>query len=506
MSRPNLHSLATPREITFEFIRVVWSRKFLILLVFLATVLSAYAYVQLMTERYLSEATLLVRIGRENTELPVSVARGQVTTLGVRPEEINSNVTLLKSRFLITEVVDEVGIEAFESEPPEPQTFFEQVKHQVRTAWRWVKAQYKEFLIWAKLQKRLTPRQETIDYVHQFLEVDRVRESDTIRVALQLPDAELAKRCLSLLLERYFERHADVRSMALTGDFFEQQVALYRGELDQLDQQLMELRGSGELSSIERERGLLLDRLAKIEEELDEHRSQLTMLPGSGDRTGAAAESESEAEAGSEIAQFPVFRSDKLSEVALEKYLDRLGIVSVQGDSGAQLDSIDEQTRRIERELRGGLQRRIQQLSSWKAELSERLAVLNTGEVNLEKLERERLLSQQNLFKYNQRLEDERIAEELDQQRIANVTVLTPPTAEFSPIYPKKKLYMAVAVIGGLVAALGFALILAYLDDTIRQPRDAAAIEGIEVLGTVKLPSRRKVIQEVTPQASSVAS
>lgn len=493
MNETILSGLNTPREITAEFVRTLWSRKLLILFVFLATVLSAYAYLQLMTERYQSEATLLVTIGRENTELPVSVARGSVTTLGIRPEEINSNVSLLKSPFLVAEVVDQMGPEAFEFELPEPTTWLEEVKYKTKMAIRWVKDQYQEFLILAKIETRLTERQQTINYVHKFLEVDRVRESDTIRVAVTLPDPQLARKLQEVLLERYFERHVNVHAMALSGDFFQDQVNLYRAELDTLDNKIVELRGTNDLSAIDRQRDLVLDRLAKINEELDETRSQLTMLPESESSQGADTESSGPARL------FPVYRPEKLQDYAMDKYLDRLGVVAVQGSRGVQLESIDEETNRIERELQGSLQRRIAQLTNWKQELQERLSTLNTGEVELQKLQRDRLLNEQNFFKYVQRLEDDRIAGELDKQRIANVAVLTPPTITFQPVYPKKKTWMIVSSVGGLVAAIGFALVLAYLDDRIRQPRDVSAVDGIDVLGSIQLPRRTAPIQQMRP-------
>ena len=497
MNESIFQTLDTPREIVAEFVRTLWSRKWLILIVFLATVLSAYAYLQLLTERYQSEATLLVTIGRENTELPVSVARGSVTTLGVRPEEINSNVTLLKSKFLVADVVDELGPEAFEFELPEPTTWLENVKYQVKSAIRWVKKQYQEFLILIKIEERLTERQQTIEYVHKFLEVDRVRDSDTIRVAVVLPDPALAQKFQSVLLEKYFDRHVNVRSMALSNDFFQKQVDVYRGELDKLDNQIVDLRTTKDLSAVDQQRGLVLERLAKIKEELSETRSQLSMLSGSDSSTAGRDESDSQQEGSESL--FPVYQPDKLQEYAMDKYLSRLGIVAVQGDRGSQLDSIDEETERIERELQGSLARRVQQLEQWSSELGQRLESLNTGEVALQKLQRDRSLNEQTLFKYVQRLEDDRIAGELDRQRIANVAVLTPPTITFKPVYPAKKTWLIVSLVGGLIAAVGFALVLAYLDDRIREPRDIKAIEGVDVLGAIQIPRRPTPIAEVEP-------
>src|SRR5262245_10815149 len=72
--------------------------RWLILAVFLVTVLTGWAVLQVFfTELYESQSTALVKLGRETTEVPSSVTNGNVLSQGVRVQDINSEVQLLSS-------------------------------------------------------------------------------------------------------------------------------------------------------------------------------------------------------------------------------------------------------------------------------------------------------------------------------------------------------------------------------------------------------------------------
>ena len=66
----------------------------------------------LSTEHYLSEATLLVRLGRENVTLDPTATTGKI--LPVRPShesEMSTELEILKSQDIVEKVVDTIGAE-----------------------------------------------------------------------------------------------------------------------------------------------------------------------------------------------------------------------------------------------------------------------------------------------------------------------------------------------------------------------------------------------------------
>src|SRR5262249_35659106 len=96
---------------------VVQKRKMIVMTVATA-LLSTYIALQFLSDQYAVEASLLVKLGPENVEVPVTAQSGAVTTFGVRKEEINSEVQMLRSRSLIEQVVGRLGVDSFTRETP----------------------------------------------------------------------------------------------------------------------------------------------------------------------------------------------------------------------------------------------------------------------------------------------------------------------------------------------------------------------------------------------------
>ena len=75
-----------------DLIQDVLRHWLLIAIFFVFTTAGTYVTLQLMTPKYESTAALLVKLGRENMQVPNTVNAGSVFSSGVRAEEINSGV------------------------------------------------------------------------------------------------------------------------------------------------------------------------------------------------------------------------------------------------------------------------------------------------------------------------------------------------------------------------------------------------------------------------------
>lgn len=71
--------------------------------------------------------------------------------------------------------------------------------------------------------------------------------------------------------------------------------------------------------------------------------------------------------------------------------------------------------------------------------------------------------------------------------QVENVTVVDTAVIPDVPIKPRKMLTMAVAGFAGVMAGLGIAFVLAYLDNTIKTPEDVQDKLGLPVLGSIPL-------------------
>ncbi|HYF94946.1 MAG TPA: Wzz/FepE/Etk N-terminal domain-containing protein [Symbiobacteriaceae bacterium] len=69
--------------------------------------------------------------------------------------------------------------------------------------------------------------------------------------------------------------------------------------------------------------------------------------------------------------------------------------------------------------------------------------------------------------------------------KVENVVVVDPATVPVSPIKPRPMMNTAVAVVLGLMAAVGIAFLLEYLDTSIKTPEDVTRHAGLPVLGII---------------------
>src|SRR5437868_12515154 len=73
---------------------------------------AASAFILLGPRAYISQAMLLVRLGRENATLDTTTTLGNAPVIAVpqnRENDINSVIEIIKSRILFEKVVDTIG-------------------------------------------------------------------------------------------------------------------------------------------------------------------------------------------------------------------------------------------------------------------------------------------------------------------------------------------------------------------------------------------------------------
>src|SRR5436189_6424117 len=96
-----------------DLLAVVRRRKKLIAITTVSAAVAVYVGLLFVGDKYEAEASFLVLLGRENTELPLTVERGTVHSDGVKKEEVNSYIALINSPTVIAAAVDSVGLDRF---------------------------------------------------------------------------------------------------------------------------------------------------------------------------------------------------------------------------------------------------------------------------------------------------------------------------------------------------------------------------------------------------------
>jgi uncharacterized protein involved in exopolysaccharide biosynthesis len=497
----DLASFDAGRSVVADLLGVLRRRKGTVAVVLLAVVVSAYATLTYLTEQFEADARLLVMLGRENVEAPVTVTNGSVFTSGVQEEEVNSYIQLLQSRALAEETVDAIGIDRFSFEPPPPTTLFQKAKRAVKSVVRAGKRVAENTLIALDIKTRLSDREKVVKMVQRSLRVSREGRSNVIHLALRLPDAELARATLEAHIEGYFRRHIRLRQVPNIVGVFGDEAAQYREELERLQHERTRVRETWGVSSVEVQRGEMVRRLNDLLSSLDGQRAEAQMRRSLRDSLARSAGALPDRIVSSE-AQEPNPLSDRLVAALNEVRMQRISALTRFREDTSVVRALDEQIAALEGILGSEDARRdgeqilvpnptrqdfLQRVAELDAELSgldasvaakaeqadvlrAELQRLNEGEEILHLMDLERSLLEQKYLSNAARRDQARFDEGMNTQSIANVTVLSPPVAGAEPASPRKMTILGVSVLAGLFLGLGVALLMEWADDTIYDP------------------------------------
>lgn len=460
MNTPDTDPLSTlGAGLYSELRRALTNHRWLIVGVAVGTVLTTFIALQFVTETYESSVQLLVKLGRENTEVPATVEKGGVMSTGIRKEEINTEIQLLTSRQLIEETIDKLGVAAFSFDPAPPQTLLQTLKYYAKRTWRWVRTQGSEALILLNLRKRFNEREKAILLVERALRVERKKDSDVIVIAVRLPDPVLATTLVDTLVQHYLDKHVEVRRDRNMAEFFKEQLGTLGDRLSQLDVGRRNIRDKHRISAVSEERGLVSQRLQALYRDIADTERELRLL-GPGVVTGDVAE----------LSSYPNF--DTLKRRITELRIKRNELLNRYLESAEPLMQVEREIAELEHTQRQGLTAMVGEQRRQAQFLEKRLTELNAGETELDRLERDRSVANQNYLTYAKRWEDARVVEKMDLMRVSNIAVLSPAARPIEPVSPRKLLILGISIPFGLLLGLGLALLLEYVNDKIRAPED----------------------------------
>jgi succinoglycan biosynthesis transport protein ExoP len=447
---------------------------------------------------YESEATLLVKPGRETVAADPTVPAGSIMYLSRKmEEELNSELEILRSRRLAEDVVDKIGSDR---------------------------------LIAAKAtgglgrKLGLAPRTGTHDAaVRAVLDsfgADVLRGTNILRVTFQSTDPALAQKALEDLIGAYLDLHVQVHETGSSYELFQRQTSTLRDELAKADEALNQFKKQAGVSSLHDQRMYLVENagdlrlksqevaselaaarasVKALEEELagldrsvvyrtttgtpnafmDDARLRLLDLklrdkelavqyPASNRyvRTVRSQIQETEQATGGE----PVTRT-QVETVINKPYQDIQAALLAER---AKLASLEEQ----DRSLRA-------QLEPMQAELQQ----LTDAEGHLVGLERQQAVLDSSYRQYVAKLEDARILQLLEREKISNIAVVQPATTPIRPVRPRKALNVILGLVLGLAGGVALAFLCDRLDHSFRSAKQVEEHLGIPVL--VSIPESR---------------
>jgi len=492
----------------------LFRRRGLVLFTFLAVITGAIIVTFLLPNRYSSRMKILVKNQRVDLAItPEATTGGSAPTVEneVSENQINSEIELLTSNDLLTQVVNETGLAKSESSlfgRPAPEA--------------------------ARVERAVTA-------LAKDLTISPVRKANIISISYSAGSPQIAAAVLKKLGDLYLEKHLKLNHPAGASDFFKDKADEYESQLKQAEQRLTEFQQSNNLVGLAQQKDLTLVKTADAKARMLEAETALS------EATNRIARVEEQLASiprriVTQSRQLPnQYSAERLNTMLVELENKRTQLLTKFRPEDRLVKEADEQIR-ITREalakaeqktnleeatdlnpLRQNLETdlsraRLDQVAArarrdtLKQQLAQYESSLQTLERNTathDDLQRQKKEAEDNYQLYAKKREEARIADELDRQKITNVSIAEAAAVPQIPSSPNRSLNLIIGIVLAAFLSLGSVFTAELFSDAVHTPRQLEALTGAPVLATVPANSRRMLSRQTReakmPAARAVA-
>jgi uncharacterized protein involved in exopolysaccharide biosynthesis len=472
-----------------DFLTVLFKHRNAILIIFFAIVVTVTIYSFLLPPTYEAKSSLLLKFGREYIYRSEIGERGSSDMRPLIPlnqeEVINSEIQILTSRDLIDKVIQTIKVENI----------------------------YPEMI--ENTSTTVTPTEAAILKFEKQLSVEGIRKSSVIEVSFQHKDPHIAAKAVNLLVDLLKEKHLQVYSDPKSS-FLEQQLLAYDQRLKDSQNQLEAFKQKYQVFSLEEQRTLLLKQRTELDTSFKTSQNQIREFQNklSSLKTQMRAVSK-DVPLYTETERYKIIDDAKAQLLSLQlkeqellqKYNENTALViNVRKEIKIVQDFIKKQEEDLTGKVRTGqntvyqnveeeMIRTQAEISSQEgksatlreqiAQLDREMQTLDLRENDLQNLKRELAANEKNYKTYLEKVEEALISDNLNRQKMANISVIQAAAVPVRPIKPKKKLNIALGIILGAVSGLGFAFFSEYASESLSTPEGVERHLGLPVLSTV---------------------
>jgi uncharacterized protein involved in exopolysaccharide biosynthesis len=494
---------------TRDILNVLFKHQRKIVATFLLIVGGVALYTFLSTPLYEATASLLIKVGREYVYRP-EVGEEKPQLQLNREDLVNSELEILTSRDLAAVVIDRVGIDNIYPglDKPPPLLSLATLRGFIDSAIAWYEGRPQQTAENSKMERA------TRIFIGS-LKVEAIPKSNVVKVQFRHPDPDMASQTVNTLVDSYKAKRLEVFS-GPKSSFLDEQMEYYRSQLREAEQKYENFRQKYGVFSLDQQRSLLLSQRNAIDTELkatqnrvEEARKRLSSLTEQQKRISEMVP------LGTDSERVPVIDDARSRLLALQ--LKEQELVAKYRDESQVVQNVREEKRVVENFLTKVQNEKATRTRSGKNPVYEQLQleiVRTTAEQNgqlakqatieqqttqidqdlrsldlrdkeMQQIEREIKNARLNFETYQSRAEEARISEQMDQQKMVNISVIEGARTPIRPVLPKKTLNIALAMIFGAAAGIGLAFLVEYLRSGFLTPESAGRSLGVRVLGTV---------------------
>jgi polysaccharide chain length determinant protein (PEP-CTERM system associated) len=493
----------------------IFRRRALVLFTFLAVIAGTILVTLLLPNRYSARMKILVKNQRVDLAItPEATSGGAAPTIEneVSENQINSEIELLTSNDLLTQVVNETGLAKADGGglfgKPAPEA--------------------------ARVEKAVTA-------LAKDLTITPVRKANVITVSYTSGSPQMVAAVLKKLGELYLEKHLKLNHPAGASDFFKDKAEQYESQLKQAEQNLTDFQQRNQLVVLSQQKDLTLVKTADAKGKMLEAETALS------EATNRIARVEEQLSSIpkriiTQSKQLPnQYSAERLNTMLVELQNKRTQLLTKFRPEDRLVKEVDEQIRFTREALNKADQKtafeestdlnplrqnletelsraKLDQVAArarrdtLKAQLQQYENSLKTLEANTathDDLQRQKKEAEDNYQLYAKKREEAGIADELDRQKITNVSIAEAATVPQIPSSPNRSLNLMIGVALAGFLSLGSVFSSEMFSDVVHTPRQLEALTGAAVLATVPSNSRRMLMrghrESKLPEARPVA-
>lgn len=503
-----------------DLLSIVFRRKRLVTNCMIATVLAAFL-AALFLPRYHGEAKILVDRARVDPVLsPTPEMNSYELTAQpmVTDEDLRSEVEMMKSTEVLTEVVKDLGL----------------ADSSVVSLWKKVTGHPGEVVsgflyrnrdvLWPSWLPWQPGSQQSYDErvsakVNQLardLNIEPARGSHVIDVVYKSRDRDRAKQVLDKLLQVYMARHTAVHHPAGEYAFFAQQTNESRKKMEAAEAALAAFGATNSSADPTMDRDLTMQKLSEFTFSLNQTRAsiadttrriqrliqQQNSIPSRMTTQVRKADNQQLLEQlKSTLLNLELKRSELLAKYQPNyRPVQDLNVqiaqtrAAIQHELSSPANDVTTDVDPTHQLVRTELAQATAELAGYKARENETEAIVNdytertrkldAGSLQEASLQRDLKAAEDNYLLYLKKSEEARISDALDEHRMVNVAVaespLVPALPSHSPVF-----FAVLATIAMLTATVGLIWLLESMDRTFHRPHEIEAYLGVPVLVSI---------------------
>lgn len=485
----------------------LFRRRTLVILIFLLVVIGTAIVTLLLPNKYESRMKILVKNQRADVVITPEQTAGPPAP-GIESEvsenQINSEIELLTSKDLLTQVVKECGLASLETG-----------------------------LLGRSLAEPLR-EESAVNRLAKDLVVIPARKANVISITYSSNSPELSAAVLQKLGDHYLEKHLKLNHPTGATDFFKDKADEYETQLRQAEQRLTDFQQNNSLVVLSQQKDLTLQKTADSKSKMLESETALK------EATDRIARIEQQLGAMpkrviTQSRQLPnQYSAERLNTMIVELENRRTQLLTKYRPDDRLVKEIDEQIRNtrealsraegktaveeatdlnplrqmLETELsrarldQTAARARRDALSGQLQQYEASLRKLESDTAKHDDLQRDLKQAEDNYQLYAKKREEARIADELDRQKITNVSIAEVATASQIPTSPNRPVNLLLGVVLAAFLSLGSVFSAEMLSDAVHTPRQLEGLTGAPVLATVPENSRKMLVRNGRDQSN----